>query len=165
MYQQVLDFLSNGGEITAAVVAVIGLIVKGLNMLGQVMLFHTKHFVDKRYNRLRDVRSNLVKEDALTECLDGAIRLEAFRIGFGIRTSSLKAVALMKLASIGYWDGGQIRRVAKFLVVDPDHPKPFVRITSGDKIAAGIVISVAVGLILIGGVVGVTLILKLAQPF
>lgn len=112
--------LNNWPMMTAAVVAIFAVLVKALKMLGTVLEFREKHFIEKRYKRLRELRSHMSKGNLATY-LDGAVELEAFRIASGIKASPRKADAISKIASLGFWHSNEIRQLSTFLVVDPIH--------------------------------------------
>lgn len=157
MLQDALEFFSSGQAITAAVVGIVVVLIKALTMLGRVMDFHDKHFVEKRYKRLRELRSHTTEDGALSQYLDSSIKLEAFRIAFGVRVSSLKAAALATLGNLGYWDREQLRQLAKFVVISPEQPIPIVRIRLSDMIGAWFGFIVGLFLVVVGGILSIAL--------
>jgi hypothetical protein len=153
MLEQILGIFSDGRTITAAIAAIIMVLIKAID-------FHDKHFVLKRHKRLQELRSSVTTKGPLTEYLDESIRLEAFRIASGVRASTLKAAALIKLSSLGFWDREQIRKVAKFLAVTPMHPIPVIHIHRSDKLEAWVGLALAIFSLVIGAIFCVALTTK-----
>lgn len=133
-------------------------------MLNQIMEFHDKHFIEKRYKRLTDLASAIPVNSKLKQYMDDSVEHEVFRIVSGIRGSSMRIAALVKLDSLGYWNREQIRRVARFLMVKPEYPTPFIEITKADKFGAWFGLVVAILLLLAGGAISITLTVKV-PPF
>lgn len=162
MLQEVLAALNSSQAISAIAIGVVVFLIRGLAMIGKVVDFHDKHFVEKRHRRLQSLRESIKGEDAFTRYLDQAIKLEAFRIASGVRASALKAEALIILATIGYWDMAQIRRIARYLHVSPQQTEPGIRFDLGDKISAWYGLISGAGLSLIGLFLAITLWAKLS---
>jgi len=164
----ILSFGQNSEELfsathvlIAAALSVIAVLLKSLTMLGRVIEFREKHFVVKRYNRLLDLKSNLSPESSFLQYINNSIELEAFQIASGVRASAKKAKVLARIAMVGYWDQSQIRRLAKFVVVTPEQPDPIVRIDKSDKIGAWLGFMMGLLMILAGGYLSITLLIKL----
>lgn len=150
MYQQILTILGSSQAIAAAVVAFLLLLIKALTSLGRALEFHDKYFVEKQHKRLMILRASVSGDDPFTDYLDEAIRLEAFRIAFGVRTSPLKAAVLMKIFSLGYWNQKQILRISKYLIVLPENLLPAIRISLFDKVEAWYGLSACIAFMVMG---------------
>lgn len=137
-------------------------LIKAINKAFEL---YSNHFMHKRYKRLKELRSNEVAETPFKRYLDDAIQLEAFHIAAGVRASPLKAAALLQLSQLGYWDREQIRQVAKFLILTPERPMPYIRIRRSDVIGAWIGMLVAIGFITTGAILGLAIMLKAGPPF
>ncbi|MGF6208807.1 hypothetical protein [Pseudomonas frederiksbergensis] len=164
MYQEILALFSSEGAVAAAIGVLVAVVVKSISMLNQIMEFHDKHFIEKRYKLLKELTSGIPVNSKLKRYLDDSVELEAFRIVSGIRGSSLQIAALVKLDSLGYWNREQIRRVAKFLVIKPEDPCPSIKITEADKFGARFGLGMAILLLLAGGVISIALTIKV-PPF
>lgn len=161
MYQDILAVFSNDGAVAASIGVLVAVIVKAISTLNQLMEFHDKHFIEKRYKRLTEFISAIPHDSKLKRYLNDSVEHEAFRIVSGIRGSSQQIAALVKLDSLGYWNREQIRRVAKFLAVKPEYPTPLIEITKTDKFAAKFGLVVAILLLLSGGVISIALTIKI----
>jgi hypothetical protein len=159
MISDVLELLNNWQGITAAAVAIFALLLKSLQMLGTVMDFRDKHFVEKRYQRLRELRSHTTERE-LANYLDGAIKLEAFQIASGVRASAKKMEAIAKIANLGIWTSTQIRQFANFLVIAPDDPLPRIKIEFSDKFSAYLSLFFGGFMIIAGGVFNLAFLLE-----
>lgn len=164
MYQEILALLSSDGAVATAIGVLVAVIIKSISMLNQIMEFHDKHFIEKRYKRLTDLASTIPANSEIKKYLDDSVEHEAFRIVSGIRGSFLRIAALVKLDNLGYWNREQIRRVARFLVVKPEYPAPFIEITKTDKFGAWFGLVVAILLLLAGGVISIALTVRV-PPF
>ncbi|MNU75871.1 hypothetical protein D3C71_654130 [compost metagenome] len=160
MYQEILALFSSDGAVATAIGVLVAVTIKSVSMLNQIMDFRDKHFVEKRYKLLKELSTGIPTDSKLVRYLGDSIEHEAFRIVSGIRGSSLKISALIKLDSLGFWNREQIRRAAKFLVVTPGHPEPSIKITRADIFGARFGLAVAVFLLLTGGVISIALTLK-----
>ena len=161
MYQEILDLFSSNGALVAAISVLVGITVKSISMLNQIMEFHDKHFIDKRYKLLKELTSGVSVESKLKRYLEGSLELEVFRIVSGVRGSALQIAALVKLDSLGYWNREQIRRVAKFLLVKPEDSSPSINITTVDKFSARLSLLMAILLLLLGGAISIALTIKI----
>lgn len=134
--QQIQSALSGSYGVAGVAVALLFIAAKVLTTLGHAVDFHDKNFVEKRLNRLKELRANTADTRPLAGYLDNAIDLESFRLAAGISTGLAKMELLIKLTATGRWDRVQIRIISKFLALKETHPKPQVQITTFDKIAA-----------------------------
>jgi hypothetical protein len=164
MYKEILALFSSEGAVAAAIGVLVALLVKSISMLNQIMEFHDKHFIEKRYKLLKELTSGIPIDSKLKRYLDDSVEHEAFRIVSGIRGSSLQIAALVKLDSLGYWNREQIRRAAKFVEINPEDPSPWIKITKADKFGAGFGLCMAILLLLAGGVISIALTIKI-PPF
>ncbi|MBI6976437.1 MULTISPECIES: hypothetical protein [Pseudomonas] len=162
MLEQIQSFSNSS---SAIVTALAGVVVILITALVKALEFYDSHFVHKRYKRLKELRSDLVVESPFTTYLDDAIQLEGFHIASGIRASSVKAAALLKLAQLGLWDRKQIRQVAKYLVITPENPTPFIRIRHSDVIGAWAGMLVAMIFMAVGAILGIAVMLKAGPPY
>ncbi len=160
MYQEILALFSSNGAIAAAIGVLVALIIKSISMLNQIIEFHDKHFIEKRYKRLADLASSIHVSSRLKRYLDDSFEREVFRIVSGVNGSSLQIAALVRLDSLGYWNREQIRKVARFLIVKPECPSPYIEITKADKFGARFGLAVAVLLLLAGGAISIVLTVK-----
>lgn len=164
MYQEILALLSSDGAVATAIGVLVAVTIKSISMLNQVMEFHDKHFIEKRYKRLIDLGSAISTSSKLKQYMDDSVDHEVFRIVSGIRGSSLQIAALIRLDQLGYWNREQIRRVARFLIAKPEFPKPFIEITKADKFGAWFGLTVAILLLIAGCAVSIALTVKV-PPF
>ncbi|WP_411565117.1 hypothetical protein ACLIN3_13700 [Pseudomonas orientalis] len=161
MYQEVLDLFSSKGAMVAAISVLVGITLKSISILNQIMEFHDKHFIDKRYKLLKELSSGIPVESKLKGYLEDSLELEVFRIVSGVRGSSKQIAALVKLDRLGYWNSEEIRRVSKFLVVNPEDSLPSVNITTVDKLSARLSLIMAILLLLLGGAISIVLTIKI----
>ncbi|WPO00692.1 hypothetical protein [Pseudomonas sp. MUP55] len=161
MYQEVLDLFSSKGAMVAAISVLVGITLKSISILNQIMEFHDKHFIDKRYKILKELSSGIPVESKLKGYLEDSLELEVFRIVSGVRGSSKQIAALVKLDRLGYWNSEEIRRVSKFLVVNPEDSLPSVNITTVDKLSARLSLIMAILLLLLGGAISIVLTIKI----
>lgn len=162
MLEQIQSFSNSS---SAIVTAIAGVVVILITALVKALEFYDSHFVHKRYKRLKELRSDRVAESPFTTYLDDAIQLEGFHIASGIRASSVKAAALLKLTQLGLWDRKQIRQVAKYLVITPENPTPFVRIRRSDVIGAWVGMLAAMIFMAVGAILGIAVMLKAGPPY
>nr|GFC13963.1 hypothetical protein [Tanacetum cinerariifolium] len=80
--QQLQSLLNSGYSIFVAVVATLTVLLKMLTQIVKAMNWHDKHFVRKRFSRLKDIRAEATSP-RLVRYLDDAIELEMFRIASG----------------------------------------------------------------------------------
>lgn len=161
MLEQILSFSSVSYAIA---VAWVGTLLVLLKVMERIFGLYEKHVLLKRHRRLQELRNGERGESAFTHYLDQAIRLEGFRLVSGVRTSPLKAEALMQLCRQGYWDEQQIRHVAKFLVLSPEQSSPSIRINRSDVIGAWLGLIVATLFFSVGAFTGLSILLKAPGP-
>jgi hypothetical protein len=164
MYQEILALLSSDGAVATAIGVLVAVIIKSISTLNQIIEFHDKHFIERRYKLLTTLASAIPTNSKLKKYMDDSVEQEVFRIVSGIRGSSLRIAALVKLDSLGYWNREQIRKIARFLVVKPGCLTPFIEISKADKFGAWFGLVVAILLLLAGGIVSITLTVKI-PPF
>lgn len=148
--QQLQALSSSGYSVAVAATAILAVLFKMFTQWVRAMEWHEKHFVRKRLTRLKAIRSSAESNSLLTQYLDEAIELEAFRIASGITTSRAKMEFLLRLAQDGLWSREQIRRIAKFLTVKPGHPEPQLKILWLDRVAAYLGASAAIMTLILG---------------
>jgi len=132
--------------------------------LGGLIEFRDKHFVEKRYRRLRKLRSQSPKNGDFSQYLDDTIKLEAFQIASGIRANAKQADALMKISRTGLWNRAQLKRLTQYLVVSAEHPTPSIRIDSADKVTSYFSLFIGICFALLGGICTISAILTMSWP-
>jgi hypothetical protein len=135
MFQELHSFFSSGAAVGAAALGMVLTMFKAANILGNTMELHERFFVRKRHKRLQELRSS-INDGPFARYFDEAIKLEAFRIEFGVLVSPQKALVLLKLMELGHWDYLQVGNVARFLIVPPTESVPIIRITRADRLGA-----------------------------
>jgi len=149
-FESIKPLLGGYHVIGLAIVAALGVLGKGLGMLGQAAELHDKNFVRKRLERLDNLRLGVPDDRPIANYLDSAIEREKFRIASGISVSPAKMNWLMQLDATGLWSREQIRAVSKFLVTDTQTGVTEIELTSFEKIGAGLSIIGALALLLMG---------------
>jgi hypothetical protein len=150
MIEEFQAFLSSSQAIGIGVLGMVMAMFKAAKVLTNAIDLHESYFVRKRQKRLKDSRASITIEGPFTHYLDEAIQLEAFRIEFGIRVGRLKALALLKIFELGYWDHIQIKNVARFVVVTPDSPSPSIQISRTARVGAWLGLGSGVVTIIVG---------------
>lgn len=153
-----LQALAASGEVAA--LALLGMIIaayKAFRVLSNAMELHEQHFVRKRHKRLLALRESVDAKGAFARYFDEAIQLEAFRTEFGVRTSPLKARALLALWESGYWERNQLREIMRFLTVQPPHNHFTIEISKADVIVARLAMGGALLLTICGSGVWIAL--------
>ena len=162
MIQEVAS-LYDANKIAAAFVTLI-LLIKFLPKLGGLIDFRDKHFIEKRYKRLRKLRSQSSDNGDFLQYLDETIKLEAFQIASGIRANAKQADALMKISRTGLWNRAQLKRLAPYLAVSAEHPTPSIRIDSADKVTSYFSLIIGICFVLLGGTCTISVILTTSWP-
>ena len=150
MIDELRAILSSSEAVGVAIIGMIMAIFKAAKTFTDAAELHENHFVRKRLKNLKESRAIIPSEGPFTKYFDDAIQLEAFRIEFGIRACRLKALALLKIAELGYWNHIEIKRLARFLVISPNEPSPIIRITPADRIGAWFGLGAGVFFIIVG---------------
>lgn len=153
-----LRTLAASGEVVS--LALLGMIIaafKAFRVLSNAMELHEQHFVRKRHKRLLALRESVDAKGPFASYFDEAIQLEAFRTEFGVRTSPLKARALLALWESGYWERNQLREIMRFLVVQPPDKHFTVEVSKADRVVARLAMGCALLLTICGGGVWIAL--------
>lgn len=151
MIEEILVFFSSGEAIGVAALGMGVAMFKAAKILTNAVDMHENYFVRKRHKRLKESRSSITTENPFTRYFDEAIQLETVRIEFGIRVGALKALALLKIYKLGYWDHVQVKHIARFLFITPDQPTPKIEISRMDKVGAWIGLGVGIATAIAGG--------------
>lgn len=162
MIQEMVS-LYDANKIAAAFVTLI-LLIKYLPKLGGLIEFRDKHFVEKRYKRLRKLRSQSSDNGDFSQYLDDTIELEAFQIASGIRANAKQADALMKISRTGLWNRAQLKRLSQYLVVSAEHPTPSIRIDNVDVVTSYFSLIIGLCFVLLGGTCTISAILTMSWP-
>lgn len=158
MFQELHSFFSSGAAVGAGVLGMMVAMFKAANILGNTMELHERSYVRKRHKRLQELRSS-INDGPFSRYFDEAIKLEAFRIEFGVSVSPQKALVLLKLMESGYWDHSQIGYIARFLIITPAQPTPIIRITRADRLGAWFGLAIGVLTIVGGGALWIAILL------
>lgn len=157
MFEEIRVFLSSSEAIGVAVVGMAVAMFKAAKTLTNAVEMHENYFVRKRHKRLKESRSSITTEGPYTRYFDEAIQLETVRIEFGIRVGTLKGLALLKISELGYWDHIQVKHIARFLVITPDHPSPKIEISKIDKLGAWCSLGAGFATVIAGGAIWIAL--------
>lgn len=141
----------------SAVATVCGLIYLVWTRLSKAISLYDGHWARRRYKLLKELRADDASNGAYGRYLDEAIYLENFRIVSGIRANKGKADALVQLSLNSHWNSWQIRKISRYLFVNPNHPKPTLIISKFDVAGAWISLLFASGLAVSGLAVGVAI--------
>ncbi|WP_264312411.1 hypothetical protein [Pseudomonas putida] len=137
------------------IAAVCSVIYLAWTRLSKSVSLYDGHWTRRRHKLLKELRADETAQGPYARYLDEAIYLENYRIVSGVRTNKRKADLLVKLALLGHWNSWQIRQIARYLHVSPEHPEPRLRITGSDVAGAWISLIFAWCLLAVGAVVGV----------
>lgn len=133
--QQLQSLLNSGYSIFVAVAATLTIFLKVVARITRAMDWHDKHFVRKRFSRLKDIRAGATSP-RLVRYLDDAIELEMFRIASGVSTSRSKMEYLLELDETGRWSRMQLQSLSKFLALQPGSETPVLSVTFLDRLSA-----------------------------
>lgn len=157
MLQEIMAQFNSTWTTVAAVVSALYLVPTSTIKLLQL---YDSHFGRRQYKILTELRAGESGQSSYAQYLDDALYRESFRIASGIRAGRKKADFLIRLALTGLWNEWQIRQIARFLWVTPEQPRLTLRVTKSDTWGAFFSCGVGVFLMAIGGVFGLTIMLK-----
>lgn len=140
--------------------AVVGLLVLIAKSAFKIFTLYDEHWSRRYHKNLKELRAAEASGGPLSNYLDDALYVEAFRIASGVSTNSLTVDYLKGLAKVGRWNRHQIKQISKFVAIRSNAQAPTFLITGWQTAGARFSLFITVLFMGLGVLFGVGVMIK-----